>query len=85
MPCEAFTLPDGTSGFICSRGRQRRARCRFCDRTAPYLCDWPGCDVPICKRHATRAGQDLDVCPPHALLLEPRRLVCGCAGLDAME
>lgn len=32
---------------------------------APYLCDWLGCDVPICEDHALHLGPDLDVCPTH--------------------
>lgn len=36
-----------------------------CCQMAPYLCDWPGCDVPICEDHALHLGPDLDVCPHH--------------------
>lgn len=32
---------------------------------APYLCDWLGCDVPICEDHALHLGENVDVCPTH--------------------
>lgn len=39
--------------------------CQTCGRTAEYLCDWPGCDAPICWRHATPIGWQVDHCPAH--------------------
>lgn len=42
--------------------KDRRERCM---QMAGLLCDWPGCDVPICEDHALHLGPDLDVCPTH--------------------
>ncbi len=42
----------------------RRVKVR-CMAMAPYLCDWPGCDVPICEQHRLALGPELDVCPTH--------------------
>jgi hypothetical protein len=36
-----------------------------CMAMAPFLCDWPGCDVPICPDHVLELGADVHVCPTH--------------------
>lgn len=68
MGCEPITFPGG-SGWICSRGRRTRARCR-CGTVAPYLCDGPSptrrsgtCDAPICGACATEQGPEQHLCP----------------------
>lgn len=43
-------------------GERIKVRC-MC--IAPFLCDWPGCDVPICGDHALELGENLHVCPHH--------------------
>lgn len=50
-PCPFFVMVKG-----------QRVRCMA---MAPYLCDWPGCDVPICEDHVLHLGPNLDVCPTH--------------------
>jgi hypothetical protein len=57
--------------------KQRMKDCKFClangGRKVPStkLCDFPigngkTCDAPICDRHATGAGPDIDHCPVHS-------------------
>lgn len=42
-----------------------------CARMARKLCDGPGCDIPICAKHATHVeDKDLDYCPKHKHLAE---------------
>lgn len=48
--------------FFLKTKADERVRCM---QMAPYLCDWPGCDVPICGDHALHLGPELDVCPTH--------------------
>lgn len=49
----------------CSDGiTSERVKVR-CMAMAPYLCDWPGCDVPFCGDHRLNLGPELDVCPTH--------------------
>lgn len=50
---------DNPDGVTCERVRVR------CMCMAPYLCDWPGCDVPICSDHVLELGPELHVCPTH--------------------
>jgi hypothetical protein len=68
---------DGFTAIVCTRG-QRKRRCHYCNRPAPYLCDHPvirngkrgTCDIAICEqcRHNVQAGVDL--CRPHFGLYE---------------
>jgi hypothetical protein len=60
-PFFCWERPQPTDGSIVC-GERIRVRCMA---MAPYLCDWPGCDVPICEDHALHLGPDLDVCPTH--------------------
>lgn len=46
--------------FVTVNGRRQR-----CLAMAPYLCDWPGCNVPFCEPHRLNVGAGLDVCPTH--------------------
>jgi hypothetical protein len=43
-------------------GTRRRVYC-LCITTR--LCDWPGCDAPMCDEHALALADNLDVCPTH--------------------
>jgi hypothetical protein len=73
-PCEV--IADGKGGVIiaCSRGSRARRRCCICGGTATVLCDYPlrgekagkTCDLPLCRKHATRVGPNRDYCPVHA-------------------
>ena len=69
MPCQPFTLPNGVSGFICSRTPRPR-----CARGQPsaFQCDAPTgrrngtCSRHLCAQCATVAGPDTHLCPTHA-------------------
>lgn len=50
---------DGTVRVVSQRVRVR------CMCITTVLCDWPGCDAPMCEQHALKLGPDLDVCPTH--------------------
>lgn len=52
--------PPACPFFVSVKGERVR-----CMAMAPYLCDWPGCDVPICEDHRLALGPELDVCPTH--------------------
>lgn len=70
MTCEPFRLPDGTSGFVCSRGK-RTARCFYCRTPHSRLCDHDigqgkTCSRKLCSEHARSVGDDKDLCPDHA-------------------
>lgn len=69
MPCTVIPLADGYA-IACSRGRQPRKRCKYCSKTAPYLCDFatvpgPTCDAPLCSDHRNRRPGGLDLCEDH--------------------
>lgn len=63
---------DGTTGIICSRGRQAKQKpCIACGKLGAWLCDAPlgttkkTCNAPLCDACTTkRDGKDL--CPKHA-------------------
>jgi hypothetical protein len=52
-----------------------------CGRVGGKLCDAPAghdlagkpltCDMPICPKHATSGGPNIDYCPRHAHLAKP--------------
>lgn len=81
-PCIPFSTPEGTGGFVCTRGSAKGQPRRYCVpclkdgvRTlAPFLCDFPvstgkTCDAAICEKHALRFGfpeKTRDHCPEHA-------------------
>lgn len=74
MPCEPFEtkLADGSTAFICYRGRRRKAEpCVGCAGPSSLLCDAPiiqgktTCDACICAACAVHDGPDLDFCPEH--------------------
>lgn len=72
----AIELDNGSIAFVDGR-RQRPRLCRApgCRRTADLLCDGHseindpetskpyGCDLPICRSHATEIGPDEHLCP----------------------
>lgn len=80
MGCDPITLPDGTRGLVCNRGRRRARRCwvQGCEKPATQLCDFPverrgrsgTCDRDLCRDHAHADGPDRDHCPPHHELAE---------------
>lgn len=75
MTCHRFQLPDGSSGFVCTRGA-RRVRCVGCGELVHdhVLCDWKltgpkagkTCDAKICRSCTTSPASDKDLCPAHA-------------------
>lgn len=70
MTCHAFRLPDGTSGFVCTRGK-RVAKCFYCNAAHTRLCDFvfvPGttCSRKLCANHAYGPPGGDDFCPDHA-------------------
>ncbi len=71
MPCEPFTLPDGTRGIICTRGRGPKAKCLYCEAVHSFLCDHRDrpkaarCSRKLCRKHAHEIGDNLHVCPDH--------------------
>ncbi len=71
MTCHPFQLPNGVSGFICTRGRgSRPAKCFYCRAPHSRLCDAPiapgkTCDRKLCEQHAHSIGANLDMCPDH--------------------
>jgi len=80
VKCERLTLRGGFSVIVCSRGGKPSVRipnCRWCEKRATKLCDWPEhaplrlfthigtCDAPMCSDHATHVGTDRDYCPLH--------------------
>jgi hypothetical protein len=40
---------------------------RICGRMSVALCDWPGCDKPMCELHCTKHATkpNTDFCPEH--------------------
>ncbi|MDR3100794.1 MAG: hypothetical protein LBV73_27490 [Paraburkholderia sp.] len=75
MPCTPFQLPDGTHGFICSRGRRRAPPpCSVdgCDASSGFQCDYrvgrKRCDRHLCAAHAHEVGPDVHFCPEHFAL-----------------
>lgn len=76
MPCRPFYDKDGRAiGIACGGPRPKPCSEPGCSSRGTKLCDFPihaqgrksrTCDAPICDKHATKAGDDLDWCPPHA-------------------
>lgn len=80
MTCTPIDFGNGVTGHACSRG-QRRAKCRFCARSATRQCDFrlkgskagKTCDANLCDAHAVmqhvveRKGEHdtVDYCRPH--------------------
>ena len=72
MPCYVSDLL-GSRSHICVRGsRPKPKQCPFCKQpTADLLCDasvglfGETCDALICRKCATHAGPDHDLCPDH--------------------
>lgn len=69
MTCTPFRTADGTTGFICTRGRKPKAKpCRVpgCSSNGHFLCDAPvgdgTCDTLVCAVHRNRDGER-DLCP----------------------
>lgn len=75
MGCTRTPIPGGVV-FSCTRGFDDRVECKFCKtRVREFvLCDWKlkgekagqTCDAVMCRRCATKVGEDKDLCPPHA-------------------
>jgi DNA adenine methylase len=76
MSCQRIDLPGG-SIIACSRGAKPKAPCSVpgCDRPHAALCDFRlkngrTCDAKLCASHRTKAGSDVDYCPPHSKMGE---------------
>lgn len=68
MVCRTINT-GGITAIVCTRGA-RPIRCK-CGARGDKLCDWPigdgkTCDKPMCDRHATNVGKNLDYCKIHA-------------------
>lgn len=70
LPCAALRL-EGDAPLLSPR----------CCRLSVALCDGPAgkdlsgkpltCDMPVCERHRTRGGTQIDYCPRHQDLAPP--------------
>lgn len=85
MPCERVEFPDGKGvAFICSRsGPRKRCSVPGCDAWSTKLCDYPTpgpktpnrtCSKALCERCTKHVGEDRDLCPPHAKLVEDAKV-----------
>lgn len=85
MPCEFFEMPDGLGrGVICTRtGPRKRCSVPGCNEWATKLCDYPTpgpktpkrtCSKALCERCTKHVGDDRDLCPPHAKLVEDAKV-----------
>lgn len=85
MPCERIEFPDGKGvAIICSRsGPRKRCSVPGCDAWATKLCDYPTpgpktpkrtCSKALCERCTKHVGEDRDLCPPHAKLVEDAKV-----------
>jgi Protein of unknown function (DUF1018) len=77
MACGHFTLPNGSTGIICSRGRGLK-KCN-CGNVATRDCDWKvkgkrsgTCDAALCARCTFVPAADKDLCPRHAAQWQER-------------
>ena len=65
-------MTDRITMIVCQRG-QRRRRCHYCHRPAPFLCDHPvirtgkrgTCDTPLCAGCRNNIRANVDLCRPH--------------------
>lgn len=60
----------GARMFMCGSARPEDI-CKRCGRLSDVLCDWPEggrtCDLPLCRGCAASIGEDVDLCPVHAV------------------
>lgn len=68
--------PKGNRSFqncrFCLREGRRRAAGKLCDfvvSSPQIITHKRTCDAPMCDKHATSVGHDLDHCPDHAAQL----------------
>jgi hypothetical protein len=47
------------------RCRAKRADGTICACMAEFACDWPGCDIPLCRDCVRPAGPTRHLCPDH--------------------
>jgi hypothetical protein len=73
MSCQRTDLGNGDFMITCSRGAKSKAPCSVpgCDRPHSALCGFRlkngrTCDAKLCASHRTKAGSDIDYCPPHS-------------------
>ena len=75
MGCQVIKDPNLGVMFLCSRGRQARAKCFYCGQLANLLCDYPvdktvnksgACDKNICSNCSIKVGNDVDHCKAHS-------------------
>lgn len=74
MACTRTLVPGGVV-WTCTRGFDNKVACKFCGTRvdAVVLCDWKlkgekagqTCSAAMCRKCATRVGDDKDLCPPH--------------------
>jgi hypothetical protein len=58
-PFFAYVYTQTADGVLADRKLVR------CLAPANYLCDWLGCNRPICERHAQQLVPGFDFCPTH--------------------
>jgi len=79
VTCTPYDIRDADGKSVgwaitCGRGQRKTAPCAFCGAPHTKLCDEPlrgakagkTCDAKMCARCATPAGDNRDLCPPHA-------------------
>ena len=67
MPCKVVQLQSGDILFMCGPGASSGApqKCWECHRPGISLCDWIGCDRPMCDFHRHNRGVEIDFCGEH--------------------
>lgn len=68
MTCHPIKMPNGATGFICTREREKRCGC---GNRGVFLCDWKigdgkTCDAPLCGRCALSPEAEKHLCKAHA-------------------
>lgn len=73
MVCRVIASGLGVMAIACGpRARVLRCGVPGCGRDATIECDYPipvkkkTCSARLCAQHATKAGESIDHCPPHA-------------------
>lgn len=70
---EVIKFPGGGGRIVHYSTNPKTKKCAYCDLPSSKLCDAPTtlgntCDTPMCFRHTTRAGKNIDFCRDHSHL-----------------